>query len=392
MKIGVDITMLVYTGSGVANYTFNLIRELLLTDKTNEYRLFYSSLRRPKNFYYLDELKKLGAKVYDWRFPPSLLKLWWGKWHIMPVEWFIGKVDVFYSSDFLRPPLLKGTKGVTTVHDLIWKIYPEFHEDFIVEAHAKKLAKTVKYGDTVLVDSQSTKKDLKKYYPQMQEEKIHVIYPAVAEYFRPIKDKPKISQVLSKYLNNQETNSKYSKQLPITNNQIPNYLLYVGAIEPRKNIDKAIAAFADLLKNEKFSDFKFLIVGRAGWKNEKIFALVEKLNLKDRVIFVGFVEDKDLPYFYSGAKLSVYLSQYEGFGLPPLESLSCGTPTIAGENSSMKETIDKKFLVNVDEQTAIVAKMKELLTDKVTIDPQEIKRKFSWNEAAKKFLQIISSQ
>jgi len=122
MKIGIDITMLVYTGSGVANYTFNLVKNLLKIDKENEYRLFYSSFRRPKNFYYLNELKRLGGKIYEYRFPPTLLQLWWSKLNIIPVEWFIGKVDAYFSSDFLRPPLLKGTKGITTVHDLTWKI------------------------------------------------------------------------------------------------------------------------------------------------------------------------------------------------------------------------------------------------------------------------------
>ena len=139
MIIGVDVTMLVYAGSGVANYTYNLVKALLEIDKKNEYRLFYSSFRRPKNFYYLDKLKKAGGKIYNFRFPPSLLKLWWSRFHVIPVEWFIGKVDVFFSSDFLRPPLLLGTKGITTVHDLTWKIYPQFHEQRIIDAHPIKL-------------------------------------------------------------------------------------------------------------------------------------------------------------------------------------------------------------------------------------------------------------
>ena len=191
MKIGIDVSMLVYTGSGVANYTYNLVKNLLEIDSKNEYRLFYSSLRRPKNFYYLEELKKRGARIYDWRFPPSFLKLCWGKFHLLPVEWLIGKVDVFFSSDFLRPPLLKGTRGITTIHDLVWKIYPEFHEDWIVTAHVRKLGKTIKYKDEIIVDSENTKNDLLRFYSQINEKKVHVIYPGIGEQFKPTNNKEK---------------------------------------------------------------------------------------------------------------------------------------------------------------------------------------------------------
>ena len=124
MKIGIDVSMLVYQGSGVATYTYNFVKNLLIYDKKNEYRLFYSSLRRPKDFYYLNEFRKLGAKVFDYPFPPRLLKLFWNKYHLLPVEWLIGKVDIYHSSDYLRPPLLKGTRGITTLHDLTLKLFP----------------------------------------------------------------------------------------------------------------------------------------------------------------------------------------------------------------------------------------------------------------------------
>ena len=375
MIIGVDVTMLVYAGSGVANYTYNLVKTLLEIDKKNEYRLFYSSLRRPKNFYYLDKLKKAGGKVYNFRFPPSLLKLWWSRFHVIPVEWFIGKVDVFFSSDFLRPPLLLGTKGITTIHDLTWKIYPQFHEQRIIDAHTIKLEKTIKYQDTILVDSQSTKNDLIKYYPKIDKKRICVIYPGIGEEFRPINDKEKIKEVLK----------KYGIDYP------SDFLLYVGAIEPRKNLVRSIEVFSELIKNNKFSDFIFIIAGRAGWKNEDVFLAVKRLKLENKVKFTGYVENEDLPFLYNAASLTVYLSTYEGFGLPPLESLACGTKVIAGDNSSMKETVDEKFLVDVNDKNKILEKMKYLLENKIEINSKEIQNKFDWKESARKFLQIIQS-
>src|SRR3990167_6674508 len=275
MKIGIDVSMLVYQGSGVATYTYNFVKNLLKYDKKNEYRLFYSSLRRPKDFYYLNEFRKLGAKVFNYPFPPRLLKLFWNKWHILPVEWLIGKVDVYHSSDYLRPPLLKGTKSITTLHDLTWKLFPQYHTQDVISAHENKLKKTIKY--------------------------------------------------------------KYKIKFP------SNFLLYVGAIEPRKNLTTAIKVFDTLIKGKKYSDFKFLIVGRAGWKNKKVFNLIRDFKLEKKVIFVGYVNDVDLPYFYNAARVFIYLSLYEGFGLPPLEAAKCKTPSLLYKNSSIKEILPKNY-------------------------------------------------
>src|SRR3990167_7456988 len=199
MKIGIDISMLVYQGSGVATYTYNLFKNLLKYDKKNEYRLFYSSLRRPKDFYYLDEFRKLGAKVYDYPLPPRILKLFWNKLHVLPVEWLIGKVDVYHSSDYLRPPLLKGTRGITTLHDLTWKLFPQYHTQDVIEAHENKIQKTIKYRDHIIVDSQNTKLDLYKCFPKIKKNLISVLYPGVGDEFRKVTNKSDIKKVLKKY-------------------------------------------------------------------------------------------------------------------------------------------------------------------------------------------------
>jgi glycosyltransferase involved in cell wall biosynthesis len=370
MRIGFDISMLVYQGSGVATHTFNLVKHLLAEDKKNEYKLFYSSLRRPDNFYYLEELKKLGAKVYDYYFPPRLLKLWWNRFEIMPVEWFIGKVDVLHSSDFLRPPLLMGTKGLTTIHDLTWKIYPEYHTNDVIRAHELKIQRTIKNRDTIIVDSENTKLDLLKYFPEARANKIFTIYLGVDEKFRKINDKKLINKRLKKY------------KIPIDKP----YLLYVGAIEPRKNLGTSINVFGKLIKEKKYSGMTFVIAGRAGWKNERIFSLVVELGLKDKVKFVGFVEDEDLLYIYNGAEALIYLSKYEGFGLPPLEALACGTKVIAGDNSSVKEVVEKKYLCGTDDEDEILRKLKNVL------EMPKLKtsvRKFTWDKTAREFLRVI---
>lgn len=377
MIIGIDITQLNYIGTGVANYTFQLVKNLLLLDKKNKYKLFYSSFRRPNNFYYLDELKKLGGKIYAYRFPPSSLNFLWGKNHLIPIDWFTGKVDVFFFSDFLRPPLAKETKGITTIHDLTWKLYPDYHTQTVIEAHEKKIEKTLKFGDEIIVDSKNTKKDLLNLYPKIKKNKVHVIYPGVDERFKKIDDTKMVEKVLKKYL---AFNFEFLNF---------NYLLYVGAIEPRKNLDKAINIFHQLINSsKKYSQYKFLIIGKAGWKNEKIYQMVKDLNLENKVLFLGYVKDEDLPYFYSSAKATFYLSSYEGFGLPVVESAKCQTPVLLYQNSSLKEifTNDYPYTKGGEELSTLIY----LINSKINLESY-LTKDFSWKETAEKFLTLIEN-
>jgi len=369
MKIGIDVSMLVYQGSGVATYTYNLVKNLLKYDKHNEYILFYSSFRKPKDFHTLDDLKKLGVKVKILKLPSRSLRIFWNKYHILPVEWFIGKVDVFFSSDYLRPPLLKDTRGITTIHDLTWKILPEYHTQDVIDAHTRKMQKTIKYKDKIIADSQNTKADILKYYPQINKNNIKVIYPGIDDNFRKINDQNKIKSVLKKY------NLKYPS----------NYLLYIGAIEPRKNLITAIKIFSELIQDKKYSDFKFLIVGRAGWKNESVYNLVNDLKLKNRVIFVGYVKDNDLVYFYNASRIFIYLSLYEGFGLPPLEAAKCKVLSLIYSNSSIKETFPSNY--------PFTKKGKELITLKQLLEEPNIDfnfiNKFTWRNYIKEFIKLF---
>jgi glycosyltransferase involved in cell wall biosynthesis len=372
MKIGIDISQLNYEGTGVANFTYNLVKNLLAADKKNEYRLFYASFHK-FNLPVLFEFEKLGAKIYRYPIPHKVLHLLWGKQSLLPIDLLTGRVDVFLFSDYLRPPTFYKTKGVTVIHDLIWKLFPEKHNEEIIRFQELKIKKTVENGDTVITDSECTKNDLLKLYQQINKNKVHVIYPGISENFRPINDKEKIKKVLQKY------------GIDIDSN----FLLYVGAIEPRKNLVKAIEVFHQLITGHQSLVTNFYIVGRAGWKNEEIFQSIKRLKLEDKVKFVGFVADKDLPYLYSAASLTVYLSAYEGFGLPPLESLACGTKVIVGDNSSLKETMNQEFLVDVNDKKKILEKMKFLLENDIKIDSAATKKRFDWPSAAKQLLKII---
>ncbi len=329
MIIGIDISMLVYQGSGVATYTTNLVEALLHYYPQHTYKLFYSSLRRPPDLIpILTDLRKKGALVYDYRLPPRILKFAWNKSYILPVEWLIGKVDVFHSSDFLRPPLFKGTKSITTIHDLTWKLFPEYHTPDIIKSHEMKLKRTIALGDIIIVDSENTKTDLYKLYPKAKKNNtVEVLFLGIDERYKKVSDKNQIKKVMKKYVLDSDKK----------------YLLYVGAIEPRKNVDRSIKVFAELIQKKKFADYEYIIAGRAGWKNEHVFNTAEDYGVKNKVHFIGYVENEDLPFLYNSAQCLMYLSSYEGFGLPPLEAAKCGIPTLLYKNSSLQEIMPSHY-------------------------------------------------
>lgn len=176
MKVGIDISQIAYQGTGVANYTKNLVKNLLKIsakggpasgrDKKNEYVFFFSSLRRKP-----PKLPHLRA----FKIPPTILEFLWNRLHICPIEWFIGKVDVFFSSDWMQPPTLKAKK-VTTIHDLsVWK-FPEAFHSKIVAVHKRRMRWVKKECDAIICDSQATKKDVREIL-KIPERKIKVIYP-----------------------------------------------------------------------------------------------------------------------------------------------------------------------------------------------------------------------
>jgi glycosyltransferase involved in cell wall biosynthesis len=152
-------------------------------------------------------------------------------------------------------------------------------------------------------------------------------------------------------------------------------------------LETAIKVFSLLLKDKNYSDFRFLLVGKKGWMSEEIFKLIKDLNLEDKVIYIGFVPDDDLPYFYNGAKALIYLSRYEGFGLPPLEALSCGTPVLAAANSSLQEILPKDYLVDLKNEEKILQKLISLLKSNKSV---KINKQFSWKNYVKSFLKIIN--
>jgi glycosyltransferase involved in cell wall biosynthesis len=195
MRIGIDISQIVYEGTGVGKYVREMVRSLTSGDTTNEYVLFGASLRMKdvfQAFYHsLENKKHVSLRVVS--IPPTLLALLWNKFHIVPVEWFIGQVDVFWSSDWTQPPL-KNAKGITTIHDLIALKFPyESHSTVefdptrmrispnIVATHTRRLQWVKKECAMILCDSEATKKDCIELLG-IENERLSVVYPGYSVY------------------------------------------------------------------------------------------------------------------------------------------------------------------------------------------------------------------
>lgn len=372
MKIGIDISQIVYD-TGVSNYTKELVRHLLKIDRKNQYVLFGVSLRlyfKLKKFAReLSDFKNVESKIYP--LPPLISEIIFNRMRIIPIEKFIGEVDIFHSSDWTQPRVASpSTKKVTTVHDMIVYLFPSSLHPKIVKVHKRRLARVKSDADLIIADSQTTKEDLVKFV-EISEDKIKVVYLAASEEFKP-QDEDKIREVLEKY--------KIKKP----------YILSVSTWEPRKNIQKLIDAFFKI--REERPNFNLVLTGKSGWGPQ--FSSQDR-DAGGKIIFTGFAAQEDLPAIYSGCRVFVYPSLYEGFGLPILEAAACGSPVITSNNSSMAEIAkDAAILIDPRSEGQLIRAIKMVLGlnlenyQKMVRASLDRARKYSWIRTARETLRI----
>jgi glycosyltransferase involved in cell wall biosynthesis len=278
--------------------------------------------------------------------------------------------DTYHFAPFL---FLKKFKKVITVYDITPILYPETHKISRIFMHKYFFSPILKSSDKIISISENTKRDIIKHF-KIPEDKIKVIPLAANENFRKL-DENETSKIKSKY-----------------NINFP-FILYVGTLEPRKNIPNLLNAFYKIKKQQGIAH-KLVIAGGKGWKYNEIFETIEKLNLQNDVIFTGYVPDEDLPGLYNAADLFVYPSLYEGFGLPPLEAMQCGTPVITSNTSSLPEVVgDAGIMVNPHDIGELANKMYEVLTNKdlrKELSKKGIERAklFSWKKCAEETLKV----
>jgi len=179
MKIGIDISQMAYSQTGVANYLRNLVENILKVDQKNEYILFFSSLRRALDRNFIDRLSGPRVKIKTFKFPPTLLDLFWNRLHILPIESLIGDIDVFLSSDWTQPPTKKA-KRATILYDLLVYKFPKEMHPKIVETQKRRLSWVKKECDKIICISESTKRDVMEILG-IEEKRLDTVYPGGVE-------------------------------------------------------------------------------------------------------------------------------------------------------------------------------------------------------------------
>ncbi|WP_295075937.1 glycosyltransferase family 1 protein [Ruminococcus sp.] len=294
----------------------------------------------------------------------------------VPYSFFFGrKSDITHFFNYIVPPFVHGKK-VVTVHDMVYKSFPgtvRGRTKYMLDIGLKR---SMKRADLIVTDSEFSKSEIIKYFPQ-HEKKIRVIPCGVdLGRFHPCDTPERIPAV--------------KESLGIKGD----YFLYVGTIEPRKNLERLITAYAAFTKKAGDSAPKLVLAGGKGWLDQGIYSRVEKLGLTDRVIFTKYVPSEDMNPLMCGALAFVFPSLYEGFGMPPLEAMACGVPVLSSGEASLPEvTGDCAVICDAYEPKSIAEGMYRLYTDEEL--RKELGRKglqraqgFTWKRSAEMLMEV----
>jgi len=378
MKIGVDIRVLMDKQySGISEYAYYLLREFLARDDGNEYIFYYNSFHKldPKLFSWCDS--RVTFKNTAW--PNKIFNYVLQKFLAWPkLDDITGPVDVFWSPHLNFSCFgNQAGKKILTVHDLSFLRYPEFFSARKNFWHqGLNIKKLVNKYDVIVAISENTKIDLMELL-RVPEEKIIVIYSGL----------------------NRETvnlNSAEAKKFKDKYNLNERFILYLGAIEPRKNVGGLVEAY-NLLRDKHLplTDYQLILAGARGWKNKPVYRKVADSLYSDDIKFLGYVTRAERNWLYSNASLFVYPSYYEGFGFPPLEAMSHGLTTITSDVSSLPEVVGNAALTINPDSTLDLARAIETLLLDVNLRKDyaarglERAKLFNWQTTANSYLDLF---
>ncbi|WFR56321.1 glycosyltransferase family 1 protein [Anaerocolumna sp. AGMB13025] len=379
MKIAFDAQLLFEKQKTGIGRTADYVIRNIIKEYDNEYYLNYFSIRNSsEKEEIVQNYNKLGYKVHKcgW-FHNVIYRKIWNNISI-PYTLFFGRsyeITQFFNYDI--PPGVSG-KAVTFIYDMVYKAFPETMSKKTLKMLDYNLEKTCKRANHIITISQFSKNEIIKYL-QVPENKISIMPCGVdLSIYHTSYSEEEVGKVKEKYAIQGE------------------YILYLGTLEPRKNIVRLIEAYFQL-KRKGIVLPKLVLAGKKGWMYDTIFNTIELYKLNEYIIFTDYIEDGDIPKLLNGARIFVFPSIYEGFGLPPLEAMACGTPVIASNTASLPEIVgDAGLLVNPYSIEELASTIENLLNDEllrknlIEKGLQRVK-KFSWNQSVNRLMEIYYS-
>ncbi|HEY5884873.1 MAG TPA: glycosyltransferase family 1 protein [Pyrinomonadaceae bacterium] len=369
MRVGLDGFPLVSPRTGVGHYTFELARALAAVSADDEFHLI-APVPLPDSI--VQEINQDTAANLQLNIPKvrSLRHKWWAAG--LPIYLRSLGLDLFHGTNY-DVPLLGRDRNILTIHDLSILLHPEFHEPTLARRGRRRLPLMARAASRIITPSESVKREICEHLGA-KPENISVTPEAPRRNFRRV------------LLHETE---ETRRRLKIEDE----FILFVGTIEPRKNLPTLVRAFEEILTTTSLRP-QLVIAGGEGWLMEEFLSLAGGAHIRDRLRLTGYIHDEDLRALYSSCRVFVYPSLYEGFGLPPLEAMACGAPVVTSRIPSIVETVgDAASLVDPRNAKELSASIVELLTD-------ENKRRsystagltraagFSWEQTARATLDI----
>ena len=364
MRIAINALASRGTLSGAARYIRSLVTSLAKVDAKNEYVLYASQ----------DDVPLFAGLGPNFQPVPTVairpLRLLWEQTEL-PWDLKRRRVDVFHGPVFIAP-FVKTCRQVVTIHDMTFFLLPQCHLFTKRHYFQRLIPRCVGRANQVIAVSESTRRDLVRILGSHCSKKIRVIYHGKDECFCPDRAAAAARGLRMKY------------------GLLGRVILFVGLIEPRKNLERLIRAYAKL--KSLHQDSCLVLAGSQGWGYEAVLRAVSESGVKDRVFFPGFIPERELPSLYNLADVFVYPSLYEGFGFPVLEAMSCGTPVVASRVSSMPEIAgDAALLVDPHDVDSIAQALERVLVDRTLRErmaEEGIRRSqpFTWERTARETL------
>jgi len=374
MKIAIDYSAAVNQHAGIGRLVRNQVLALAEVDPHNDYRLVYARPNRgaapkfPRARNFSRHEVGLGER---W-----LTILWHRAKLPLPADWLIGSVDLYHCPDFVLPPLRRA-RGILTVHDLAFLMRPDCADARLRAYLEEVVPRSVRRADFIIADSENTRNDLVVLLGA-NPASIAVVPGGVEERFEPITDRDLLMTA--------------RRRLGIGDEP---FILAIGVLEPRKNLNCLMDAFHQLKQHQTVpNDLKLVLAGGKGWLYDNIFEHRDASPVRGDIVMPGFVADDLLPAIYSAAEVLAFPSLYEGFGLPILEAMACGTPVVASRASCLPEVAEgAALLVDPTSVDGLTAALELALVDtdlraRLVAQGRQRASEYSWRRAAEQLLGV----